>query len=386
VKTEHELMRQRAGVITEYRAILEGADARDGKRTDEERARTVTLKGEIERLDGEIEERRALDMADPPTLAQAQRSLATRHPAQRTADTETAILCRYIRTGDLGAAAEMRAYNAVDMVEGTPAAGGYAVPVGMYNQIVAKRDEMSLVPKLGLRKIPGKGLTVNVPVDNEPDIVFTAVTEASAIGKDSPALNQQAMTLVKYAKYISLTWELLRDEDANLIAFINDWLARGWAATINSLILTEAAANGTAGVTLASTPTAAQIMTLIGSLPPEYQEGAAFVMHPTTYSTISGLTGNPFQFIQTPQGAFTGPSISGYPVHRSSYAPAPAASAKTVFFGNWNFMGYREATELTLINDPYGLVLNGQVRIVAWFDFVAKVLQAEGIYYGTQST
>jgi HK97 family phage major capsid protein len=76
----------------------------------------------------------------------------------------------------------------------------------------------------------------------------------------------------------------------------------------------------------------------------------------------------------------------GYPVERSSYAATAAASAKVIYFGNWNFMGVRNPTELTLIRDPYSASLTGQVRIVAWFDAVFKTLQAEAIVYGTQST
>jgi HK97 family phage major capsid protein len=307
-------------------------------------------------------------------------------------DSPIKAMAYYLRTGkavsdlqwiDNG---ELKAYNNTDMNIATPADGGYAVPTGMLQEIIARRDEIYVGARLGVRNIPGKGLTVNVPIDAEADVVFTAVNEAASINQDAPALNQAAMTLVKYAKYITLSWELLRDEDADLIAFLNDWLARGWAGTLNSLLVTEAAAGGTAAVTVSATPTAAQIASLAGALAPEYQDGAAWLMNPAIYATLSGITGNPFTFVSTPQGNISGPSLMGYPVERSSYAATAAASAKVIYFGNWNFMGVRNPTELTLIRDPYSASLTGQVRIVAWFDAVFKTLQAEAIVYGTQST
>jgi HK97 family phage major capsid protein len=295
-------------------------------------------------------------------------------------DTEVKAFAHYLRTGDAGG---IKAYNNTDMNIGTPADGGYAVPTGLYNQIIARRDEMSLVPKLGLRNIPGKGLTVNVPIDAEADVLFTSVAEAGNIGQDAPAISQKAMTLVKYGKYITLSWELLRDEDASLMAFVNDWVARGVAATENSLLITEALANGTAGLTLdaAAAIGAGEIPELEGKLMPEYQDGAAWIMHPTTYSYLRQLFGTS-QFTFNPGFAGETPGF-GYPVHRSSYATALGASAKSLLFGNFNFMGFRQGTSIQILNDPYTAAATGQTRMWFWFDAVFGVLQAEAIQYAT---
>lgn len=295
-------------------------------------------------------------------------------------DTETKAFAHYMRTGDSGG---LKAYNNTDMNIGTAADGGYAVPTGLYDQIVARRDELSLVPKLGLRNIPGKGLTVRVPIDNEADVIFSSVAEATTIAQDAPALYYKDFTLAKYAKYITLSWELLRDEDANLMGFINDWIARGVAGTENSLLITEALANGTAGLTLdaAAAIGAAEIPELEGKLMPEYQDGAQWIMHPTTFAYLRGLFGTS-QFTFNPGWTGTTPGF-GYPVNLSSYATALAASAKSLIFGNFNFMGIRRATNLTVLRDPYSVASSGQVRLWFWFDAVFGVLQAEAIQYAT---
>lgn len=361
--------------------------------TDEEQTQWDGYKAESRRLNEAIERMSEIQTL-PNVVAVAgqadQRFLGGEAPAvhpRRTADTETGIYCRYLRTGDMGAGAELRAYNNTDMNITTAADGEVAVPVGMVRDIVARRDEMMLATKLGVRRVPGKGTTVNYPIDAEADVLFTSVGEGSSIGQDAPALTEKAFTLVKYAKYLTLSWELLRDEDAQLLAFLNNWIARGWAGTHNSLLVTEALANGTAGLTLdaAAAIGAAEIPELVGKLAPEYQDNAQWLINPTTHAYLLGLTGNAFQFAPTPY-AEGGPSLAGYPVNPTSYMTALGGGVKSLAFGNFDFMGMREGTGMTTLRDPYSVASTGQVRLWFWFDAVYGVLQSEAIQYATHPT
>lgn len=319
---------------------------------------------------------------EPGTPEQSQAPAVHR---RRVPDTPEGIYCHYLRTNDPMAAAELRAYNNTDMNVTTAADGEVAVPVGMVQDIVARRDEMALWSKLGVRRVPGKGTTVNYPIDNEADVLFTSVSESGTVNQDAPALTEKAFTLVKYGKYITLTWEILRDEDANLLAFLGDWIARGWAATHNSLLVTEVLANGTAGLTLdaAAAIGASEVPELVGKVLPEYQDGSQWLMHPTTWAYLAGLTGNNFQFAQTPSADIMGKQLFGYGVNPTSYMTALGASVKSMVFGNFNFLGMREGTSMTTLRDPYSVATSGQVRLHYWFDAVYGVLQAEAIQYAT---
>lgn len=384
-----ELRRKQAQRLDNARGLMDAIEQRDGAMTDEERSQFDALMAEADQLEADAVRAERLEGFRGVTMPPGdnERRAPAFHPT-RTADTEESIVCRYLRSGDMAAAAELRAYNDTDMNVTTAADGEVIVPVGMVNSIAARRDEMALFTRLGVRRVPGKGTTVNWPIDNEADVVFASVAESGDVLQDAPALTEKAFTLVKYGKHITLTWELLRDEDAALLSFLNDWIARGWAATHNSLLITEAAANGTAGLTLDSATAIGQteIPELVGKLMPEYQDGAQWIMHPTTYASISGVTGNAFAFAPMPYGAPQGPTLWGYPVNQSSYATALAASAKSLLFGNFNFMGMREGTGLTMLRDPYSVASKGQVRLWFWFDAVYGVLQAEAIQYATHPT
>lgn len=374
-------------------------DLRRKQREAAERARTINaLRGEreltedetrdlagamaeITRIGGAIESEEALDVvavrAQPVNVQAPMVNSKT-----KLGDDETKAVAYYVRTADASALTN-RAYNNTDMNIGTAADGGYTVPTGLYNQVVARRDEGLL--QVGVRRIPGKGLTVRVPVDGEADVLFTSVAEANSIGQDAPALGYKDLTLVKYAKYITLSWELMRDEDANLMSFIGDWIGRGVAATHNSLLITEALASGTAGLTLdaAAAIGVAEIPELVGKLAPEYQDGAQWIIHPTTVAYLQGLTGSSFYFAPLPSGYGGKPSLWGFPVNQSSYATALAASAKSLIFGNFSYMGMRQGTEMTMLRDPYTGAGSGQVKLWFWFDAVYGVLQAEAIQYAT---
>lgn len=397
MKTLQELKQEFAALWDEARAIIEKADTEKRSITADEETRYNELDAQMEALRTDIQRREKLDGYKPVEKPQSGNvrngQFANGRGAgegyTKTADTPEAIYCRHLRTGDQGALNELRAYNNTDMNVTTTADGEALVPVGMVSDIVARRDEMALFPKLGVVRVPGKGTTVNYPIDNEADVLFLTEAESADIDQDAPAVTEKAFTLAKYAKYLTLTWEILRDEDVNLIGFINNWVARGWAATHNSAMITELYANGTAGATgtAVATVAAADIPALVGKVLPEYQDGSQWIMHPTTKAQIEGLTGNSFHFAPTPGGNLPGSqTLWGYPVNQSSYATAHGSGNKSLIFGNFGFLGMREGTGLTSLRDPYSVATKGQVRLHYWFDLVYGVLQAEAIQYMTHPT
>jgi HK97 family phage major capsid protein len=392
-----ELLEKRAGIFQTMQALIDKAKAEKRELSTEETVVYDGLEKDYEALADPIARARKHE----ERVAEMSQSLGTVIGAQGGAsgeerqapmqnrlplgDTESRAMAHYLRTGDPSGLAETRAYNNTDMNIGTPADGGYAVPTGLYNSIIARRDEMLLAPRLGVRNIPGKGLTVRVPIDNEDNVLFTSEAEAGSLDQDAPALYYKDFTLTKYAKYITLSWELLRDEDANLLSFVNDWIGRGVAATHNNALITEALASGTAGLTLdaAAAIGAAEIPELVGKVMPEYQEGSQWILHPTTVAYIQSLNGTQFYFAPMGPGYAGKPSLWGFPVNQSSYATAYAASAKSLIFGNFNYMGMREVQTINMLRDPYSVASAGQVRLWFWFDCVYGVLQAEAIQYAT---
>jgi HK97 family phage major capsid protein len=318
----------------------------------------------------------------------------------RTADREESIFLRHVRTGDLGAQRELqeiRASNDTDMNIGTAADGGDAVPLGHWQGIAAKMRPLSLHTKLAMKEIPGVGTTVEVTADNEADDgAFVATNEAAAFDRDAPALTKRLLTLVKYTKKIELSVELIQDEDSKLLDYLESYVGSGMAATINSLVVTEVLASGTAALTFdaAAAVGAGEVPELLYKVAAEYMNGQpAWLMNRTTEAYIRGLFSTSQFAFGSQAGAATGNGTSafgstlwGLPVASDSHMPSIGASAKSLVFGDWSQMGYRLPGGLAYLRDPYTLGHLGQVRLLYFFRAAFKLLQPAGIVYGTHPT
>lgn len=398
-----ELLAQRAAWEDEARSLNTKAEAENRDFSADEQTRWDALMGkggEIEKINARIKRAESLPEEPDTRSAAPVRGTAPAHLRNGLGDSFEKRFGAYLRKNDQGAVRDFmdedgqvvfRASNATDMNIGTSADGGYGVPTGFYNQVIARRDEMDLTAKLQLRRIPGKGTTVNVPLDGEDDGEFVSTNEAASFDLDAPAIGQAAMTLVKYSKKVLLSVELLRDEDASLMSFIMDFVARGQAKTRNSSLLTEVASGGTNLKTFAGAAA-------IASGEPEsmaYNEAlsnylddspsVAWVTRAATYGAVRSLRGSAPLYVEQVIGNSKTPDLLGYPVHFSAKAPAMTTGNKSIFFGNWNYVGVREGDGFTMLRDPYSAAGTGQVALWMYFDVVYKTLQAEAIGYGTQA-
>lgn len=357
------------------------------------------VKDTVKALNGRIEQLEKEPVNGTPPAAKN----VNLNPKTGLGDNWTKSFTHYLRTGDggglgvpMGGEVEIKASNNTDMNITTAADGGDLVPRGFFQQVIARRDESMLAGvRLPVRRIPGVGTTVDVPIDNEADGEFISTGEVVAFDRDAPAVSKKALTLVKYTKKIEISYELLDDNDVNLLAFLADFVGRGMAKTHNNLLLTEVAANGTSFKTFASATAIAfgEPEDIVGSndLAPylEDEGAAAWVTRSSTFWDILSLTGNDRQYGNVAMNVAAGGTrwnLLGYPVYHSQKAAAVAASAKSVYFGNWRYVGWREAPGLTFLRDPYTLAGDGQVRLLYHFRTVYGVLQAEAIGYGTHPT
>lgn len=347
----------------------------------------------------------------PAKVVKAAHEVSTANINMKTGlgDNETKSIGHWIKTGDWGAVSHMKAVdgagravltikasNDTDMNIGTAADGGHAVPTGHYQGIIARRDELMLANRLGVQNIPGKGTTVNVTVDAEDDGEFIATSEAATNDRDAPALGSVAMTLAKYTKRVELSDELLEDEDSRIMSFIENFISRGMAKTHNNLLFTEVAANGTNFTTFAGAAAIAageiQNITFDDNLADYLDDSnsVAWVTRPSTYGSIVSIQGNEFIYDNNPQGSSVRTngakgSLAQYPVHFSNKVATLATGNKSILFGNWFYVGVRNAPEFTVLRDPYSAATTGQLRLHYYFRTTYNVLQAEAIGYGTQA-
>ncbi len=364
-----EMRRQRADLLDQARKLA------DGELTTETRAQADNLIAQADQMEKDIQrEERLQEMLTA--------KLAPKHNKIGLGDNEERAFAHWLRTGDGGGLQqEQRASNATDMNIGTAADGQYL-------GVIARRDEMALTPRIGVRSFVGKGTSIYVPVDNEADGEFVVTTEANEFDLDAPATDRVTLTKLMYTKQVKISYQLLQDEDSNLLEFLTDFVGRGLAKTHNSLLITEALANGTASLTLdgASAITAAEIPELVYKQAGEYAEGSVWIMKRATEGYIRGLASSSiFLFNPNPAGDDRSgqPEIWGFPVYNTEKMAAIGGTYKSLLFGNFAYMGMYEDPGMTMVRDPYSLAYTGQVRLLYHFRVDYGVLQAEAIHYAT---
>jgi HK97 family phage major capsid protein len=185
-KNPRELRAQREELINQAKAKLDAAEAQDRSFTDEERTEYKALLEKADQLRQRAEEIESMSGLEA-TLG------ARRAPAFNRigrGDSEVRAMAHYLRTGDVGgmrdlavpaeqeevaqglaqamvvklpSVRELRAAVDSTMNITTAADGASAVPTGFAGQIAMRMTEIRLAEKLGVRKVPGKGTTVNFP-------------------------------------------------------------------------------------------------------------------------------------------------------------------------------------------------------------------------------
>jgi HK97 family phage major capsid protein len=304
----------------------------------------------------------------------------------------------YVRTGE---ESDIRKAAKAALQEGTNTEGGYLVPDDEYGSIIAKRDEESIISRLGLMRVTTNRDKYNFPTEDASLAKFTLVAEEGQISaaEEEPTFAQVAVPIYKFTKLIKVSEELLEDENSNLEAFLTNAIGRAVADTENYYALIGggttvpqgAFVGGTAGLTFdsASAIGAAEIPKLMGKLGSPYHNGAAWVMDPATWFNLKGLTGSQFIFtsgVARLSGTVDGPTLEGYPVILNSNVAAIGATNKSLLFGNFNYMGFvtNRGLRIRRLNELYAGT--GQVGILATYRFGCAVLQAEAFQYAIHPT
>lgn len=266
--------------------------------------------------------------------------------------------------------------------------GGNLVPTGFAGTVALRKNERMLAPRLGCRLIPGVGTTVNYPYESaDPEVFATTSEQADNHGnsyeRGAVATGVKAFTLVKKSRKVELTEELLEDNAVNVQAYVADRISREMAKTHNAMLVAEVAANGTALGSFAGTAAVAagEPEEILGNDALGYylEDGAnaAWVMRSSTHWAIKSITGNPRLYSGMES------DLLGYPVLYSNGVAALGTSAKSVLFGAWDYMGYREAPEIRFISDPYSV--DGLVVLKYSFRAVYGILQGAAIGYGANA-
>ena len=274
----------------------------------------------------------------------------------------------------------------------TPNEGGYAVPDDFYERIVEQREDASWI-----RQAPVLHLTTNrdrilIPTEATAGTKMVVTAEEAAYSEEEPVFGQVALTIHKFTKMLQISEELMDGDAVGLEAYLASVIARVSAAAENYYltvgtgtgmpqgVLTGATASG---ITTAAKVaiTAAELVSTMGTLAtPYHNANTRLLMLGSTKWYLQGLTGNPFMFVQTPNGN----DFMGVPALISPDMEAIADTKKSVLVGDFSMYAFAERQGLIVSRNPYLYQASGQVGIFVKQRFGGAVLQTLAFKYLTQ--
>lgn len=375
-------MRTAAEIVNAMQAIVDLAEAETRSMSDEEIATYEGLEKDLQSVkkSDEITKRQATYRSPIVGFPAVVRPTPTGDDALEFAFEQ------YLRTGQKNAdIAHLYA-----QVEGTPGAGGYAVPDGFLNRLIQKRTAFGgfMNAAENITTSDGRPLawpSIAAEVHTTADIA--AEGAASAAGADF-VFTEVTLGAYKYAATgtsnipVKVSVELLQDAQFDVAALVSrrlgERIARKQAYDlVNGTGSGEplGIAYGTAGTIEADITGFASISNLVHALDPAYRPGSAWVMNDATAAIIeqlldgaSGTSGRPL--LQTAETGIESPHsiyrLLGYPVIIDQAMPTMNTNDVIgIAFGNWKEAYIvRHVKDVSVLVNPYAAT--GYVVYDAW--------------------
>mgnify|MGYP000969260451 FL=1 len=275
------------------------------------------------------------------------------------------------------------------MEEGTPSTGGYLVPIEFDRNLVRALERENVIRSLAKVITTAAPHRINVALT---DVSADWVAESGVFTPSTPTFNQLSLDAYTLRAAALVSEELLQDSMFDLEAYLVDNFARAFAAKEEQAFCVGVgttqptgiftANGGDVGVTTAAAGaiTADELIELTYSLKDGYKKNAAFLLASSTLAGIRKLKdGNGVYMWQPSLQADQPDRLLGFPVYVSQYAPAIAANAYTIAFGDFQNYWIADRSGRTVRRADELHIANLQTGFYAFQRVDGKTVLPEGI-------
>ena len=226
------------------------------------------------------------------------------------------------------------------------AAGGYIVPEDFDQMITASRRARGVIGELArtIETDHGRSIPLGTATAHG-SAAWTA--ENAAVSATDETFGQVSLGAFKGMTKVVVSEELARDAVDDFDAYLADELGQRIAALEEPAFATgdgtgkplgiTTSGNGVTAVTAATGSATgfklADVRAAYDAVPTAYQPSASWLMSPSAFSSLAGLTDTAGGLVLTSLHA-TAPSLFSRPVYVSADMPAAAANARSVVVGD----------------------------------------------------
>lgn len=399
-KRLNELRQQYNTAVKSMRDLHDAAETEDRSFTTDEQSKYNTasggltdLRSRIEREEGlSSEELRGATAIDPKQEGTRNDPVAQRSVKRggSSGDPYDMAFRSYLVSGQGGIKDEERSLlterRDLSLVG---AAGGFTVPQGFQATLIETQRAYGAFLNPGLATIlpTDSGNPIPMPMEDDTTNVATIITEAASLTASTDAVfTNITLGAFTYRSLVRVSLELLQDSAFDLEGYIarklGIRLGRGFnahASTGTNVGQPQGIFNATVGASIGHTAatgnaTAFPYLSLVAtehSLDPAYRANAQWMFHDVVLQGIKSqldTTGRPIwqpnyhaaTDVNSPFTAFSG-TILGYGYTINQDAPAMAANARCVAFGDFSSYYVRQVNNMMLIRASERFIDQGQI-------------------------
>lgn len=398
------LREQRAARAKDVRALMDSRDKQEWRGDDQ--AKYDALMADIDGLNSAIKrEEQYLDLvaAESSLRLGAQDAKDNADPRNTT---PKAIFATFLRHGEAGFSDAQRQAIRNTMSTTTSGEGGYTVQTEVANTIL---DALKLYG--GMRSVAenirtATGADMNFPTSDGTSETGELVAQNATSTNADPSFGVKSLSVYRYSsKDVAVPIELIQDSQVDIEAFVNARLRTRLGRITNTHFTTGTGSGQPNGVVTAATWnqaatgnsttfTFAELMDAIHAVDPAYRAlgNCGWMMNDATLKMLRKLKDSSNRPIFIPSyesmqlAAKPGTDmLLGYPITINQDMATPAASAKTILFGDFSFYKIRDAMDIMFFRfTDSAYAKKGQVGFLAMLRSGGNLVDVGGAVKGLQ--
>jgi HK97 family phage major capsid protein len=239
--------------------------------------------------------------------------------------------------------------------------GGFLVIEDAVDMVISAARSQSPIARLATEYVTEKGEPMSVPIAGTHGVAAW-IAESGAISPSDETVTEVVLGAFKANTKLIASEELATDSEIPLDSFLSVELGQRIGALEAAAYATgdgsgkpSGAVHASSTFTVSTAPTgnvstfsAAAVKQFYLALPEMYRAEASWVMNPTDYGNLAGLATAAGDLI-FPTLQLDPPSLYSRPVFVDANLPTPAASAKSLLFGNFRLgYGVRRVRDISL--------------------------------------
>lgn len=373
------LREQHASLASQTRELVE---KHNGDWTGDNQAKYEASLADLDKVKAQIERaEKALELA----ADRAVENRAAESVERKVRDAGKELFAKYLRGGDKALTAQDWADVRATMSTTTTTEGGYTVPTDVASSISEVLKAYGGVRSVANVFSSSMGNDVNYPTSDGTSEVGELIGQNTTATAADPTFGVVTLKTYKFSsKIVAVPYELLQDSAADIEGFIarrlgerlarieNQMFTTGNGSTQPNGVVTASAAGKAAASGQTATVIFEDLIDLVHSVDPAYRSGPVrFMMNDATLKLVRKLKDTAGRPIFMPGydglGGAMGDQVLGYGVTINQDMATPAASAKTILFGDFSRYTIRDVMGMTLFRfEDSAYAKLGQVGFLAW--------------------